>query len=108
LTVDGFRERHRPLEERLAGLGAEIPRLQGEIDFLKIRSVMQDEIVGRTRDLAEEWLGMDLPQKRTVVEALVERITIAKDTVEIDLISLPPLLEIMANGPHSPPTSCGT
>lgn len=102
LTVDGFRERHRPLEERLAGFGTEIPRLQGEIDFLKIRSVMQDEIVGRTRDLAEEWLGMGLPEKRAVVEALVERITIAKDTVEIDLISLPPLMEIMANGPHSP------
>jgi site-specific DNA recombinase len=102
LTVDGFRERHRPLEERLAGLGMEIPRLQGEIDFLKIRTVMQDEIVGRTRDLAEEWLAMELPQKRTVVEALVERITIGKDTVEIDLVSLPPLSEIMANGPHSP------
>lgn len=108
LTVDGFRERHRPLEERLAGLGAEIPRLQGEIDFLKIRTVMQDEIVGRTRDLAEEWLTMDLPQKRAVVEALVERITIGKDTVEIDLANLPPLLEIMANGPHSPRGSSGT
>jgi site-specific DNA recombinase len=108
LTVDGFRERHRPLEERLAGLGAEIPRLQGEIDFLKIRTVMQDEIVGRTRDLAEEWLTMDLPQKRAMVEALVERITIGKDTVEIDLANLPPLLEIMANGPHSPPALWAT
>jgi site-specific DNA recombinase len=106
LTVDGFRERHRPLEERLAGLGSEIPRLQGEIDFLKIRSVMQDEIVNRTRDLAEEWLTMDLPQKRAVVEALVERITIGKDTVEIDLASLPPLREILANGPHSPTEDC--
>jgi site-specific DNA recombinase len=102
LTVEGFRDRHRPLEERLAGLGAEIPRLQGEIDFLKVRTVMQDDIVGRTRDLAHEWLAMDLPAKRTVVETLVERITIGKDTVEIDLVSLPPLSEIMANGPHSP------
>jgi hypothetical protein len=41
----GFRERHRPIEERLAALVAEIARLQGEIDFLKIRTVMEEDIV---------------------------------------------------------------
>lgn len=101
LTVEGFRERHRPLEERLAGLGREIPRLQGEIDFLTIRRVMEDEIVGRTRDLAHEWQAMELQEKRAVVENLVERITIGRDLVEIDLVALPPLSEIMAKGPLS-------
>jgi site-specific DNA recombinase len=99
LTVGGFRERHRPLEERLAGLGAEISELQGGIDFLKIRSIMEEEIVGRTRDLAKDWLTMDTPEKRVVVETFVERITIRKDEVEIDLASLPPLSEIVAKGP---------
>jgi site-specific DNA recombinase len=102
LSVDGFRERHRPLEERLAGLGLEIPRLQGEIDFLKVKTVMQDEILGHTRDLAHNWLTMDLSQKRTVVESLLKCITIHRDTVEIVFASLPPLSEIMANGPPSP------
>jgi len=102
LTVDGFRDRHRPLEERVAGLGMEIPRLQGEIDFLKVRTVMSEEIMGRTKDLAERWRAMDLREKRAVVESLVERITIGKDTVTIDLVALPPLLEIMAKGPPSP------
>ena len=99
LSVDGFRERHRPLEERLAGLGMEAPRLQGEIDFLKVKTVMQDEILGHTRDLAHNWLTMDLSQKRTVVESLLKCITIHRDTVEIVFASLPPLSEIMANGP---------
>lgn len=102
LTVDGFRERHRPLEERLAGLGVEIPRLQGEIAFLKVKTEMQDEIVGRTRDLAHDWRDMDTPRKRVVVESLVNRVTIHPDTVEIELANLPPLMEIMANGPRSP------
>jgi site-specific DNA recombinase len=102
LTVDGFRERHRPLEERLAGIGTEIPRLEGEIDFLRVKTAMRDDIVSRTRDLAQNWLGMGLQEKRTVVESLVNRITIHKDTVEILFANLPPLLEIMANGPHSP------
>ena len=106
LTVQGFRERHRPLEERLTGLGTEIPRLQGEIDFLMIRTTMEGEIVGRTRDLAEEWPQMETALKRTVVETLVERITVGKDTVEIDLIALPPLREMMANGPSSGSAAC--
>jgi site-specific DNA recombinase len=102
LTVEGFRERHRPLEERLKALGGEIPRLQGEIDFLKVRTIMQDEIVRDTRTLADEWDGMDGKAKRAVVEALVERITIGNGMVEIDLMGLPPLSEILAKGPPSP------
>jgi site-specific DNA recombinase len=99
LSVQGFRERHLPLEERLASLSEETSRLEAEIDFLKIGAAMEGEIIGRTKDLAEGWTSMEHAEKRAVVEALVERITIGKETVEIDLISLPPLTEIMAKGP---------
>jgi hypothetical protein len=102
LSVEGFRERHRPLEERLAGLGGEIARLQGEIDFLKIRTVMEEDIVSQTRDLADKWQTMDIPEKRRVVESLLRRITIHKDVVDIDLANLPPLSEMMAKGPPIP------
>ncbi|HTQ80827.1 MAG TPA: zinc ribbon domain-containing protein, partial [Thermoanaerobaculia bacterium] len=102
LSVDGFRERHRPLEERLASLGGEIARLQGEIDFLKIRNVMEEDIVSQTRDLADKWQTMDIPEKRRVVESLLKRITIHKDIVDIDLANLPPLSEMMAKGPPIP------
>ncbi len=102
LSVDGFREKHRPLEERLAALGGEIARLQGEIDFLKIRNVMEEDIVSQTRDLADKWQTMDIPEKRRVVESLLKRITIHKDIVDIDLANLPPLSEMMAKGPPIP------
>jgi len=102
LSVDGFRERHRPLEERLAGLGMETSSLQGEIDFLKVKTVMQDEILSHTRELAQNWLTMDLQGKRTVVEGLLKRIMVHPDAVEIVFANLPLLSEIMANGPPSP------
>ncbi len=101
LSVDGFRERHRPLEERLGGLATETAHLQGEIDFLKIRTVMEEDIMSQTRDLARNWLTMDLPQKRTVVESLLKRITVHPEFVEIVFARLPLLSEIMANGPPS-------
>jgi site-specific DNA recombinase len=100
LTVEGFRERHRPLEERLEGLAGEMASLQGEIDLLKARIILEDDIVNRTRDLAEQWLRMDLPEKRAVVESFVDRITVEKERVTIDLVALPPLSEIMAKGPY--------
>ncbi len=102
LSVDGFRERHRPLEERLAGLGMETSSLQGEIDFLKVKTVMQDEILGHTRELAQNWLTMDLQGKRTVVEGLLKRIVVHPDAVDIVFANLPLLSEIMANGPPGP------
>ncbi|HTQ78438.1 MAG TPA: hypothetical protein VMM92_00465 [Thermoanaerobaculia bacterium] len=74
--------------------------LQGEIDLLKARIILEDDIVNRTRDLAEQWLRMDLPEKRAVVESFVDRITVEKEQVTIDLVALPPLSEIMAKGPY--------
>jgi hypothetical protein len=69
---------------------------------------MEEEIVGRTRDLAKDWLAMNTLEKRVVVETFVERITIRKDEVEIDLASLPPLSEIVAKGPPNGPSSWAT
>jgi hypothetical protein len=101
-SVEGFRERHRPLEERLAALVAEIARLQGEIDFLKIRTVMEEDIIAQTRDLADKWQTMDIPEKRRGVEGFLRRITIHKEVVDIDLANLPLLSEMMAKGPPIP------
>src|SRR5436305_14693240 len=37
LTRDRFRQRHRPLEERLVRLRGEVARLQGETDLSKVQ-----------------------------------------------------------------------
>jgi hypothetical protein len=97
-----FRERHRPLEERLAALGAEIPRLQGEIDFLKIWTVMEEDIISQTRDLADKWQTMDIPEKRRVVESLLRRITIQRRSWTSTSRTSPSLSEMMAKGSPIP------
>jgi site-specific DNA recombinase len=92
-------ERLAAEEERLGGLATEAARLQGEIDFLKIRTLLEEEVVGRTQEVAEHWLAMETPEKRVVVESWVERITVYPDTVEIVLANLPSLSEMVAKGP---------
>jgi site-specific DNA recombinase len=101
ITADAFSERYRPLENRRNQLRDEIPRLQGELDFLKIQYLSSDEIVEEARDLYSRWDGLLPQEKRHIVETITERITIAKEEVEIHLCYLPNPVEMMARRQHS-------
>ncbi len=91
ITPDGFGERYGPLEVRRNQIRNEIPRVQGELDFLKIQYLSSDEIVEEARDLYSRWDGLLADEKRRIVETITERVTIAKDEVEIHLCYLPTL-----------------
>jgi site-specific DNA recombinase len=90
IPVEGFGTLYRPLDERLKQLGEEIPRLQGETDFLRIQYLSSDEILSEARDLYSRWEQLTFEEKRQIVEAIVERIIIGDDEVEIHLSYLPP------------------
>lgn len=88
----------RPLQERLNQLDDEIPRLQGEIDFLKIQYLSSDEILSEAKDLYTRWPNLLIDEKRKVVENITEKIIIGKDDITINLCYLPSSSEIMATG----------
>ncbi len=91
LSPEGFGKRHRPLEERLEQLDMEIPRLQGEIDFLRISNLSSVEIIAGARELYSRWEDQSEENKRTVVENIVRRITIGKKDVKFALEYMPPI-----------------
>ncbi len=96
ISVDGFGNQYRPLEERLKGLDEELPRLQGETDFLKVQLLGRDEILAEARDLHARWPSLLAEEKRQIVEAIVEEIRVGKDEVEIDLTYRPGPSEMTA------------
>lgn len=96
ISVEGFGRTYRPLEERLKQLEEETPRLQGELDFLKIQYLSRDEILEEARDLHRRWPALGHEEKRQVVENIIDRITIGKDEVAIDLCYLPSSSEMAA------------
>ena len=98
ISSQGFGSRNRPLEERLNQLENQIPELQGEIDFLKIKFLSSDQILTDARDLYGRWPELERQEKRKIVENITEKITIGKDDVTIDLCYLPISSEIMATG----------
>jgi site-specific DNA recombinase len=96
ITKDGFGKKYRPLEERLKQLEEEIPTLQGELDFLKIRYLSSDQIITEARDLYSHWPEMAPEDKRKVVESITDSIVIGTDEIDIHLCYLPSSSELMA------------
>jgi len=82
-------DQYRPLEERRKALEEEIPRLQGEVDFLKIEYLSSGQVISEARDLYSRWPELNFEEKRKIVENIVEKILIGKDEVQIDLCYLP-------------------
>lgn len=93
LTPDGFGDIYKPLEARLKQIEAQIPELQGEVDFLKIQHFSSDEVLTEARDLHNRWPELSSAEKRRIVEAITDKITVGEADVTIDLLYFPSSLE---------------
>lgn len=89
LTVPQFKEIYQPLDARKHQIEEELPRVQAEIDVLKVNAMSQDHIMAEARDLHSRWPKMPPDARRTIVEQIVKDITIEKDCVAINLYYLP-------------------
>ena len=94
ISSEGFGKRNRPLEERAKELEEEIPRLQAEIDLLKISLLSSDENLNQARDLYGKWPTLSFEDKRRIVETIVECITVGDAEIAIDLYYLPSAKEV--------------
>ncbi len=97
LDVRAFGSRNKPLEERLRQIEAQIPDIQGEIDFLRIQYLSSDKILTEARDLYTRWPQLAAEEKRKIVENITERIDIAKNELTIHLCYLPSSSELVAD-----------
>ena len=89
INNESFTKRFHPLEDREKQLEEEIPRLQSEIDFLKINFLASDHILREAKDLYHRWPSLNFDEKRKIVEAITEKIVISSNQVNIDLCYLP-------------------
>jgi site-specific DNA recombinase len=89
LSKEDFGRRHRPLSERRSQLEEELPRLQANLDVLRINAVSRQEALGEARDLTTRWGSLPHDEKRQIVEAITDRIVVGRADVEITLLHLP-------------------
>ena len=76
-------------EERKKQLEEEIPRLEAEIDFLKVNSFSSEQVMRDAKDLQSRWPELNTEEKRQIVECVTNKIVVAKDEIDIELCYLP-------------------
>ena len=89
ITSQGFGEFYKPAEERLNQLRAELPKLEAEVDLLKVNKLSTDDVVHESATLHERWPSMAPDDKRKVAEALIEKLVIGDGEIDITYSCLP-------------------
>jgi site-specific DNA recombinase len=97
ITAQGFGEFYKPAEERLNQLVAELPALQAELDFLKVNTLSAEEVVSEASELYSRWPTLPIERRRSIVESIIERITIGEKEIELKLSYMPSSEELVKN-----------
>ncbi len=102
LTKEAFGRRHKPLSLRQSQLEEELPRLQAQLDVLRISSTADAAALSDVQDLANRWDQFSRTEKRQLIETITDTIIIGKEEVVINLLNIPASLksDAKATKPH--------
>jgi site-specific DNA recombinase len=89
ISGDGFRDLYAPAEERLKQLQVELPKLEAEVDFLKVNKLSADDVLHESNSLHERWPSLPPEDKRKIVEAIIEKVVIGNGEIDITFSHLP-------------------
>ena len=89
LDADGFAKFHEPLVERQKQIVASIPRLEAELDILKVNTLSAEEVSRNAQNLADHWADKPQEEKLELVELITEKITIGEGELEFAFLYSP-------------------
>ena len=97
IALEDFGKYHQPLSDRLNQLQAELPRLEAETDYLKIRSISASAVEQEADNLYSNWPQLPPENKRRIIQGIVERIEIHPSEIHITFSSSAPSEEMTKN-----------
>ena len=89
ITAQGFGEFYKPAEVKLNQLTAALPKLQAEVDVLKVNNLSADEVLSEAQTLYEQWPKLPTDDKRKIAESIIEKLVIGDGEIDITLSYLP-------------------
>jgi len=89
ITAQGFGTFYRPAEDRLNQLNSALPKLQAEVDLLRVNNVSGDEVLAEAQMIYPRWPKMTIEEKRPIVQALIEKVIVGKGEVELSFSYAP-------------------
>ncbi len=97
ITSKGFGEFYKPAEERLNQLLAELPKLQAEIDLIKVNRISTEDVMAEANTLYDKWPSLPVDDRRKIAETVCEKIVIGDGEIDITLSHLPSSEELCKN-----------
>lgn len=91
LDKKGFGARYEKLRVRLEQIDEELPALLAKRDVLKIALASQEEVLSGSKDLVERWDTLPHPERRQVVETILDRVVVGSGEVEFNFLYNPGL-----------------
>lgn len=85
LTILQFKELYQPLDERKLQIQAELPKLQTEVEALRVNGLTSENIMAEAKNLHGRWPKMGLDEKRKIVELLVKDIKIGDGEITFNI-----------------------
>jgi site-specific DNA recombinase len=89
ISGDGFRDLYAPAEERLKQLNTELPKLEAEVDLLNVNKLSANDVLHEANTLYDRWPNLPTEDRRRVVEAIIEKITIGNGEIGITFSHVP-------------------
>ena len=89
IPKEGFNKYYSPLQEQQEQIQNTVSKLKGEVDAMKVQLQSSDAVIHEARNLQQRWDSMNLQEKRSIVEVILESIIIYEEEVEINLKDLP-------------------
>jgi site-specific DNA recombinase len=89
ISVEGLGQIVKPAEERLGQLQIELPKLEAEVDFLRVNKLSADDVIRESTDLYARWPSFAPEGKRKIVEALIEKVVVGNGEIDITFSCMP-------------------
>jgi len=101
IPKDRFGEYYNPLDLQLRQIENTIPKFEAEIDVLRIEELNGDAVKHEAKSMYERWTTLDKTAKRSFVERITSRVTIAGDEVAIKFRYHPSYFQNPQNAQHN-------
>jgi site-specific DNA recombinase len=98
LSKEDFQALYQPLKEQIKQLEDQLPKLEADIDILKMHHHSADTVQQEAQELYEKWHTMPFEERRNIVEHLTEKVIIEQDAITISLSYDPSLLPLQNGG----------
>ncbi len=101
IPKDRFGSYYNPLDVQLRQIENTTPQIEAELDILKIEQLNGDTVKNEAKTMYERWNTLEKVAKRSFVEQITSRITIAGDEIKIRFRYHPSYFQNPENAQHN-------